>query len=699
MLKNCDVVMKGGITSGIVYPTVVCQLATVYQFKSLGGTSAGALAATLTAAAEYARQTAQGFGGRAFDELFKIPNWLASDSPFGGGSNLLRLFQPQPGTRGLFRFGLGFLIKSWPKRLITWFSALWLEILVGWAPVAGLASISERPSLLVLLSTAAAIGTAVLATTLVPIAVRRVRAPWPGPIIALTPTGVAVFFACRTGTVHFAVAVALGILAIFAGLVISVTTGLLIRVRRLSAHHFGLCTGFATPDPKRPVSLVHWLNERLNTIAGKSPEAPLTFGDLNCAGLNLKTITTCLTFGRPYSIPFETQETFYYSPAELRLFFPEEVVRWMDQCSTRRLESMSRNDSGHVFPRKRAREQDDQTDEAVDITGLLPLPESKDLPILVAARLSMSFPVLFCAIPLYAVDWTRRRRGTDEPPGQNVPGGSIGPLPEPRKPERIWFSDGGITSNFPIHLFDSALPRWPTFGLDLWDVRPDRPDPRDHDTKVRGRVWMPRTNSAGFAHRWTRLSTDVGLTAVAGFVPAAIDSARNWMDNLQTSAPGYRDRVAHIALNSEEGGLNLNMPPEIQKALVEYGTEAGQRVIDHFIRGIDNGGPVRTTWDNHRWTRYRSTMGLLGHFLSDFSNAIKESERGDRTYIELIRRGVGEEPRSYPLNAQQREAAEALTGHLADMARPLTGSWAMANPSPSRFCESVRISDGLEQPP
>ncbi len=32
-MKKCDIVMKGGITSGIVYPGVVCKLAEKYQFQ------------------------------------------------------------------------------------------------------------------------------------------------------------------------------------------------------------------------------------------------------------------------------------------------------------------------------------------------------------------------------------------------------------------------------------------------------------------------------------------------------------------------------------------------------------------------------------------------------------------------------------------------------------------------------------------
>jgi hypothetical protein len=43
--KLCDIVMKGGVTSGIVYPLAVCELAKTYTFKNIGGTSAGAIAA------------------------------------------------------------------------------------------------------------------------------------------------------------------------------------------------------------------------------------------------------------------------------------------------------------------------------------------------------------------------------------------------------------------------------------------------------------------------------------------------------------------------------------------------------------------------------------------------------------------------------------------------------------------------------
>jgi hypothetical protein len=48
--RYCDIVMKGGITSGVVYPPAVVELSKTYTFKNIGGTSAGAIAAAVTAA-------------------------------------------------------------------------------------------------------------------------------------------------------------------------------------------------------------------------------------------------------------------------------------------------------------------------------------------------------------------------------------------------------------------------------------------------------------------------------------------------------------------------------------------------------------------------------------------------------------------------------------------------------------------------
>ena len=68
---ECDVVMKGGITSGIVYPRAILRMKDTYRFRNVGGTSAGAIAAAVTAAAEFGRAT----GG--FARLERVPDEIA----------------------------------------------------------------------------------------------------------------------------------------------------------------------------------------------------------------------------------------------------------------------------------------------------------------------------------------------------------------------------------------------------------------------------------------------------------------------------------------------------------------------------------------------------------------------------------------------------------------------------------------------
>jgi hypothetical protein len=92
--KYCDIVMKGGITSGVVYPLTIVELADEFRFKNIGGTSAGAIAAVLTAAAEYGRRN--GNPG-AFSILQALPTELSQEN------FLLNLFQPTPAASKIFK--------------------------------------------------------------------------------------------------------------------------------------------------------------------------------------------------------------------------------------------------------------------------------------------------------------------------------------------------------------------------------------------------------------------------------------------------------------------------------------------------------------------------------------------------------------------------------------------------------------------
>jgi len=77
--RFCDLVMKGGVTSGIVYSPAICELAQHYHFRSIGGTSAGAIAAAVTAAAEYQRRSKGTTDG--FKLLAGLPTRLGEKEP------------------------------------------------------------------------------------------------------------------------------------------------------------------------------------------------------------------------------------------------------------------------------------------------------------------------------------------------------------------------------------------------------------------------------------------------------------------------------------------------------------------------------------------------------------------------------------------------------------------------------------------
>ncbi|MBV9270303.1 MAG: hypothetical protein JO165_04360 [Candidatus Eremiobacteraeota bacterium] len=81
--------MRGGITSGVVYPSAILRIAQRFRMKNIGGTSAGAIAAAAAAAAEFRRSCMNG-GGAGFVALRDdVMLWI------GRGKNLQSLFVPQ----------------------------------------------------------------------------------------------------------------------------------------------------------------------------------------------------------------------------------------------------------------------------------------------------------------------------------------------------------------------------------------------------------------------------------------------------------------------------------------------------------------------------------------------------------------------------------------------------------------------------
>lgn len=239
--------------------------------------------------------------------------------------------------------------------------------------------------------------------------------------------------------------------------------------RQLEQNGFGLCPGVKQPSFEGP-GLSDWLHDRIQACAGLPSDRPLTFGLLQAQGVHLETMTTNLNYSRPFRLPFEEEGRFLFKAEELERVFPAEVVEWMKANAP------------------------DGLDEPPE--GYFWIPAGENLPVLVGARMSLSFPVLFSAVPLHSIDQAN-----------------------PEKPiVPNWFSDGGISSNFPIHFFDGWLPSRPTFGRNLGPYPTDRSGdlvPQlagmaagAGDDWATGDVFMPASRADGQFPRWVHFSRD-----------------------------------------------------------------------------------------------------------------------------------------------------------------------------------------------
>lgn len=610
--RTCDIVMKGGITSGVVYPRAIATLAGRFTFKNIGGTSAGAIAAAASAAAEHRR--AQTGDESGFDQLAELPRLLGEEVGPTRRTRLFRFFQPCTGTRRLFEV-LTFALRSQDR------AALLLEGLGhyrGWALAGGLPGLG--------LVVAAAVNW------------QSLPLGWLWLV-----AGLGVLAAGTAG-------------AVVAGIVRDV-------IRELPRNGFGLCTGFSAADETEGPGdamgepLTVWLTRYLNEVAGLSAEGePLTFGHLwgtrdsdpeqAPREVNLEMMTTNLTHGRPYRLPFRDDpdlrenQLFYFRPDEFLKLFPRNVVQHM-------IDHPRGHDgnSDRIARRNRLKG-----------LGYHPMPAPADLPVVVATRMSLSFPILLSAVPLHAIDYH-----------------VFGAL---QQPERCWFSDGGMCSNFSIHFFDAALPRRPTFSIDLTE--------KPAGTTGAGlRPEMPSSNGAGMHETWNRFDTHTpaagqqspapkpDLQKLIGFFGAMIRTMQNWTDTTQGRLPGYRDRIVKVPLTPDEGGLNLEMPPARISALSERGKQAAEVLIQRF--GLPTTEETMT-WDNHRWIRLRSYLASLEKSLNQLVNACDKPENGDCGYTQWLNdlNTTPDDPEddsapSYPMNSRQLAAARETLAKLHEI--------------------------------
>jgi len=122
--EYCDLVMKGGITSGVVYPAAVYSLHDKHKFRAIGGASAGAIAAGATAAAELGRDS----GG--FEKLNGLSTELTRDGFLQG------LFQPAKPMRASFDLLFAIQRKKGKFQKAALVTSTLIRRFLGWGVVA-----------------------------------------------------------------------------------------------------------------------------------------------------------------------------------------------------------------------------------------------------------------------------------------------------------------------------------------------------------------------------------------------------------------------------------------------------------------------------------------------------------------------------------------------------------------------------------
>ena len=586
----CDVVMKGGVASGIVYPWALLEIARRYRFRNLGGTSVGAMAAAIAAACEYGRRRGN---PSAYEVLRFLPSELAKQ-PDGDRDYtpkrtvMLSLFQPVNKGKRLFRMFTDILNVRYsnngkPARKKSKRSLLMTTIKIFYKHYFSTSALA----IFVLVA----------------------------GLLCLSYSSANTVFTHKGNLLMMAV-ISIGLPVV---LVVIPVWRLAYDIRNgIIKNDLGLCRGSSENGNKdsKYYALVEWIHDAIQTAAGLSyDKSPLTFEDLWHAPLwpggcrpqldkndipiersiNLEMVTTNVTQGRPYCLPLDKKEAkLFFNPDEWSRFFPVEILEPLCKASVPYKASPA-IDSAKNIP----------------INGLLELPCGK-LPIVVAARLSLSYPLLFSALPLYAID--------SDPLSTEKP-----------RLRSCRFSDGGLCSNFPIHFFDSALPRWPTFGLSLEERR----------SSSDNAVWLPKTQNEGQTDSWNQLKDDDNesfwthtshkgtagweagrMSALLSFLSLSFRSAKDWRDMTTIKMPHVRRRVVRLRLISREGEgqLNIAMPrAKILHMAKTYGTEAGKRLCDQYAPCNGSSQP-RDAWQEHLWVRLQVLLDGVSKLLKNVSD-------------------------------------------------------------------------------
>jgi hypothetical protein len=128
-------------------------------------------------------------------------------------------------------------------------------------------------------------------------------------------------------------------------------------------------------------------------------------------------------------------------------------------------------------------------------------------------------------------------------------------------------------------------------------------DTRTERIKSPTEPWLPKPDDPD-SREWTLFE------GLAGFFSAVLNSAMNYRDVMQSRLPSYQERVVQVPLGPKEGGLNLDMEPEVIRSISLRGKRAGKKLL-----GFD--------FDLHRWVRLRVLLSELERQLEGAHEALR----------------------------------------------------------------------------
>jgi predicted acylesterase/phospholipase RssA len=656
--RYCDLILTGGVTSSIAYPAAIFALATAYRFNSIGGSSSGAGAAALAAAAEYRRRHGSSEGFRI---LLERTAAVADD--VDGKTRLERLFQPEKENERLFKALVPGLARPHGK-----FARLASGLLRAYLGSRRVVAIGVALAIIWLVALVRAAHDAIDYSTAL--------------LIGVSATTVSLL-----------------------GVVVAVFLLIARDVGRVVQHDYGLCTGKASGNAPHP-PLTDWLHGLIQEIAGRAADdPPLTFADLASApgspretlgdpsplgvdSINLQMFTANVSHGRPYVFPQkekqdddeEDETPLYFRSSEMRRLFPDSVVDYMEVDPVTGQTNLYKGDPTPAPEQAGAGAAGMFWSLAMGKSPIVGsegepvyrLPR-KHLPVLVAARMSVSFPILFTAVPLWILD---KRSG-------------------PAVFRRCVFSDGSLCSTFPIHLFDSPVPSWPTFGISLHELprsaltdegeADDSFRPPQHKRLKYGVAWLPENHLQGREHQWSEFETEPkSFDRFSGFLNALLSTMKDWNDATLARLPGVRERVAQVGLYPGIGGLNILMDGDQIRGLAKLGGEAARLLLNRFARPSPlESGEMGNGWNEHRWVRFNVLRDSLANSLAGLTWSASH-DRYARPIPELIRQAIDEAPlkgdERSKLLAADAAALDGVLKALIEVERALTGRAAAEQP-------------------